>query len=198
MKTTYFAAALAACSAVAMAAPAFAAPTLGATACSFTDISPAASACEGWYTGNLVAGSPASKADQAAALNALLGVSSYSGGTLTWLETLPSLGGAATANFTTALYGKTIVAFHAGAAVGEPTGVGYNGTAFYLFDAGNLVGGLDLIGFNRAGLSNARLYSTGKFVKTAVPEPATWGMMIAGFGLVGASLRRRKAVRAFA
>ena len=33
---------------------------------------------------------------------------------------------------------------------------------------------------------------------TAVPEPATWGMMIAGFGLVGASLRRRKAVRAFA
>ena len=26
----------------------------------------------------------------------------------------------------------------------------------------------------------------------AVPEPATWGMMIAGFGLVGASMRRRK------
>lgn len=27
----------------------------------------------------------------------------------------------------------------------------------------------------------------------AVPEPATWAMMIGGFGLVGASLRRRKA-----
>ena len=27
-----------------------------------------------------------------------------------------------------------------------------------------------------------------------VPEPATWAMMIAGFGLVGATLRRRKAV----
>ena len=27
----------------------------------------------------------------------------------------------------------------------------------------------------------------------AVPEPATWGMMIAGFGVVGASLRRRTA-----
>ena len=27
----------------------------------------------------------------------------------------------------------------------------------------------------------------------AVPEPATWAMMIAGFGLVGASLRRRRA-----
>lgn len=32
----------------------------------------------------------------------------------------------------------------------------------------------------------------------AVPEPATWAMMIAGFGLVGASLRRRKASAAFA
>ncbi len=28
----------------------------------------------------------------------------------------------------------------------------------------------------------------------AVPEPATWAMMIGGFGLVGASLRRRKAL----
>lgn len=29
---------------------------------------------------------------------------------------------------------------------------------------------------------------------TAVPEPATWGLMIAGFGLVGAAARRRRAV----
>ena len=28
---------------------------------------------------------------------------------------------------------------------------------------------------------------------TAVPEPATWTMMIAGFGLVGGALRRRRA-----
>lgn len=32
----------------------------------------------------------------------------------------------------------------------------------------------------------------------AVPEPATWGMMIAGLGLVGASMRRRKAQVRFA
>ena len=31
-----------------------------------------------------------------------------------------------------------------------------------------------------------------------VPEPATWGMMIAGFGLMGGVLRRRKATVAFA
>ncbi len=30
----------------------------------------------------------------------------------------------------------------------------------------------------------------------AVPEPATWAMMIAGFGLAGATLRRRRAILA--
>ena len=33
---------------------------------------------------------------------------------------------------------------------------------------------------------------------SAVPEPATWGMMIAGFGLVGGVMRRRKTSVAFA
>ncbi|WP_188764074.1 PEPxxWA-CTERM sorting domain-containing protein, partial [Sandarakinorhabdus glacialis] len=50
------------------------------------------------------------------------------------------------------------------------------------------------------GVSN---YATGShfsldnFVGDAVggvPEPATWGMMIVGFGLVGAAARRRKAL----
>jgi hypothetical protein len=37
-------------------------------------------------------------------------------------------------------------------------------------------------------------YNTGYVtVPTAVPEPATWAMMIAGFGLAGAALRRRRA-----
>mgnify|MGYP000966313315 CR=1 FL=1 len=31
---------------------------------------------------------------------------------------------------------------------------------------------------------------------SAVPEPATWAMMLAGFGLIGASMRRRVAIRA--
>ena len=33
----------------------------------------------------------------------------------------------------------------------------------------------------------------GREQATAVPEPATWAMMIAGFGLAGASMRRRRA-----
>ncbi|MEG3125743.1 PEPxxWA-CTERM sorting domain-containing protein [Sphingomonas sp. GB1N7] len=32
----------------------------------------------------------------------------------------------------------------------------------------------------------------------AVPEPATWGMIIVGFGLTGAAIRRRRAEIAFA
>jgi len=32
--------------------------------------------------------------------------------------------------------------------------------------------------------------------EAVIPEPATWGMLIAGFGLVGTALRRRKSVAA--
>lgn len=35
-------------------------------------------------------------------------------------------------------------------------------------------------------------------VPGSVPEPATWAMMIAGFGLAGTALRRRRAVLAYA
>lgn len=38
----------------------------------------------------------------------------------------------------------------------------------------------------------------GNLTPPAVPEPATWAMMIAGFGLVGTSLRRRHATPAIA
>jgi hypothetical protein len=31
-----------------------------------------------------------------------------------------------------------------------------------------------------------------------LPEPATWAMLIAGFGLVGTAVRRRRAVSALA
>lgn len=36
----------------------------------------------------------------------------------------------------------------------------------------------------------------GNLTLTAVPEPASWAMMIGGFGLVGASMRRRRMVAA--
>ena len=45
-------------------------------------------------------------------------------------------------------------------------------------------------------------FASGGFLPSAetpaVPEPATWAMMIAGFGIVGASLRRRRTTVTFA
>jgi hypothetical protein len=45
--------------------------------------------------------------------------------------------------------------------------------------------------FYEAGVDNVSLTGSG-----AVPEPATWTMMIGGFGLAGAALRRRRALAA--
>ena len=39
------------------------------------------------------------------------------------------------------------------------------------------------------------LFTTHLSVRDAAPEPATWGLMLAGFGLVGAMLRRPSGLR---
>lgn len=59
----------------------------------------------------------------------------------------------------------------------------------------------ELIAFNVDSVDG--LFSPGEltirnFSGPAVPEPAAWAMMIAGFGLVGAAMRRRKAAPSFA
>jgi hypothetical protein len=48
--------------------------------------------------------------------------------------------------------------------------------------------------FNVAGLTNISISQTPvtTFVPGGVPEPTTWAMMIIGFGLVGAAMRRRR------
>jgi hypothetical protein len=170
--------------------------TVAFTACAATDISPNASDCVGWLNGNLDAGSPAAQDASAAALNDLLNVTTFDGDTLTWLQNIDSLSGP-TVNFTPLLYGTTVVAFHVGGANGQSDGVGYQSTAFYVFDAGTT--GLDTFTFNLAGLSNARLYSTGSAPCTSncgpgpgVPEPSAWALMIVGFGGAGGMLRRRR------
>jgi hypothetical protein len=60
---------------------------------------------------------------------------------------------------------------------------------FYGIDLGtgtaSLIGGI--------GISNVRGITT-----SAVPEPATWGMMLAGFGLVGAAMRTKSRRRTLA
>ena len=40
------------------------------------------------------------------------------------------------------------------------------------------------------GIDKLNITFDGRFGQGAIPEPATWAMMIAGFGLMGAALRR--------
>lgn len=57
-------------------------------------------------------------------------------------------------------------------------------------DGGAFVTGLTFANGNAIQVTQTPIVET---VAGAVPEPATWGMMILGFGLVGAAARRRKA-----
>ncbi|MBN8815052.1 MAG: PEP-CTERM sorting domain-containing protein [Sphingomonas sp.] len=43
-------------------------------------------------------------------------------------------------------------------------------------------------------INTAQIYS--QFATAPVPEPATWAMMIMGFGLMGAAMRRNRKVTA--
>ncbi len=70
------------------------------------------------------------------------------------------------------------------------------GPAFILYAVGGVSGG----SWNTAGLTNKQgkwqdlshiAFFGSRTTVPAVPEPATWAMLIAGFGLVGAAMRRR-------
>ena len=62
-------------------------------------------------------------------------------------------------------------------------GVGYG--VYFSTDFSRFFGGYDLPDKRR------RLYAFSGVLGASVPEPATWGMMVLGFGAVGATLRRR-------
>ena len=158
------------------------------TQCKNSDISLAALSCTGFTAGNLISSSPSDIAAQKAAL-AVLGLD-WTGGTV---ASFADLKGATTINFSQQLTGLTYVGVHYGNGQGGPG----NATAFYLLDAAQ---GLNQLHLSFGASSNFVVYATGIPDGTAspAPEPASWAMMVGGFGLIGGAMRsRRKAAVRF-
>ncbi|MBX7539383.1 PEPxxWA-CTERM sorting domain-containing protein [Qipengyuania sphaerica] len=154
--------------------------------CDVTLPVPNATACAGYYSGNLLNGSETDLANQVEALNELgynfdgdwNGVSS---------SVVFSLQNGNQINFGTVLYGLTFIGAHFGNVAGDAGNV----SVFWSFDFGEE--GAEYITLaDTQGFSNAVLYSTGV---PAVPEPSTWMMLLLGFAAVGFGLRRRSAKR---
>lgn len=80
----------------------------------------------------------------------------------------------------------------------------YNGSSqdlsnqtFAGFSALSRYGAISLDGFSglsikTAGAVDTTVFTQGSVGVPAIPEPATWAMMISGFGLLGAAARRRR------
>ncbi len=201
LKTLVMAAA--ATAALALAAPAMAKPAATVAPnnnlCMLSDLSPAAAACSGFYEGNNLNGSADSLATQAAAF-AALGV-----GPLTEIEHHDTSGTNDNVfEFNTLLNGLTVIGVHWGVGAGPPipgAGTG-GGTAFYKLNLAADAQLASITGFLTNGNSNYALYKTSACVGSCdgggggqgVPEPATWAMMIIGFGGVGSMIRRRRTV----
>ena len=160
-------------------------------ACSLSLPTPDAIACQGYFAGNLLNGSPTDIANQQQAIANLPGPFTWNGN---WsaLESSTSPDLVITAldgnrlNFGTTLFGLTIIGAHFGNVDG-PAG---NVSVFWLFDFGTTgVTGVQLD--NTQGFSNAALYTTGT-PPPGVPEPATWALMLMGFGAAGYAIRRRR------
>lgn len=188
-------ASLAATLAVVSAAPAMGAKsnvqTLPAPVapCDLGLTTPDASACSGYYSGNLINGSPTDLQAQADAIALLPG--DYTFDTSTWADVeatkVLTLTGPDSnqIDFGTTLFGETIVGAHFGNVAG-PAG---NVSVFWLFDFGS-EGASSITLDDTQGFSNAALYTTG--TPPAVPEPATWAMMLMGFGAAGFAMRMRR------
>lgn len=174
--STTFKAGLSAClvTVAFVATPSYAATPI---ACKNTDIGPTAIDCRGFVFGNAI-GSASSEP--------LLAELGYVGAAKPGIETLIDLNGLKDINFSTLLFGETVIGVHYGNGTGSPGAGDGQDTAFYKFDAGTT--GLDTFKLNYGASSNVRLYKTGV---GAVPEPSTWMFMLLGMTGVGFAMRRK-------
>jgi hypothetical protein len=178
-------------SAAAKSAPA---SVIISTACQGSDISPGATSCAGFVSGNIInsGGGPGDPAnplsaneEQMAQLLAQLGFT-YTGDSDGIEQAFANASGDVT--FNTILSGSTIIGVHYGNGQNSPGGQGSgNDTAFYLFNADLLANNTFRLNFGSS--STVTLFQTSS---NSVPEPGTWAMMLLGFGFVGAAVRRQR------
>jgi hypothetical protein len=147
-----------------------------------------ASACQGYYSGNVFDGSPTDIPIQQSAIAALPGDFVWNGdwGSLDGTAAVTtSLVNGNMLDFGAALLGETIIGVHFGNVAGDAFG---NVSAFYSF---NFTDPTRYITLNDTqGFSNAVLYTTTH--PDSVPEPATWAMMLLGFGAAAVAMRRSR------
>jgi hypothetical protein len=145
--------------------------------------------CSGYYAGQLLSNNAGDVVDQKTALSGL-GFNTTGFNFNSYLK-LTGLAGNSTINWGVPLSGITYFAIHYGGGTPSPT-PGQDSTAFYRVDFGATP--INSFQLNFGSTSDAVLYAT----VPSVPEAATWGMMIAGFGIVGATARRRRRIAAIA
>jgi hypothetical protein len=81
----------------------------------------------------------------------------------------------------------------------DPSQFGTVGAMLWKADSFTFVGtGQDTITLTATVPGNGGVFFDDVRISGGVPEPATWSLMIGGFGLAGAALRRRRAVAACA
>ena len=159
--------------------------------CTTAFTNPDALACAGYFSSNLINNNSADLAFQDQFLGLLpSGAGAFDGTATTWNSLLKINAGPGVTpiDFGMTLYGLTYIGAHFGNAY-ETT---HNDvTVFWLLDFGTTGGKLTLA--NPQGWSNAVLYKTGSPPPPpSVPEPATWAMMLLGFGAAGTAIRRRR------
>jgi hypothetical protein len=164
------------------------APSSPCAPSALTLTTPGAIDCVGYFDQNQLQGS--NIADQQAFIAMLQGNPQWDGdwNGIPHLEGQSDLSGpnGDRLDFGVTMFGLTVIGAHWGNVPDLPEG---NVSVFWLFDFGDE--GADFVTLNNtAGWSNAALYLTNQ--PPGVPEPATWAMMLMGFGVAGAALRRSR------